>query len=339
MQRLTLVLAMLFSFAAFAQSPQGISYQAVATNTQGEPISNESIAVRFSILQGNPTGPIVYSEDHTTSTDSFGMFNLNIGTGTAGDEFVDGIQSLSWGQSPHFLKVDLDVGASGTYVTLGTQQMMSVPYALYALKSGESTNDQDTDPNNELQTLSIQGDSLLLSNGGAVDLSSLNGAGGQSSTISVECVEMGISPLCGGIGLTSNPTLGPNPDGYTYTLSGAANPNGDYLFNAPHWRKFRISGLPPNYAGKIYIRYNYDYEYNDGQNITSREPVIDDDGSVYVYFTAVGDADCVINGLALEFSSQNQFNFYSNSTSTSRDFEFGYSNGSSLVFTGIVIDF
>ena len=339
MQRLTLILAMLFSFAAFAQSPQGISYQAVATNTQGEPISNESIAVRFSILQGNPTGSIVYSEDHTTSTDSFGMFNLNIGTGTAGDEFVDGIQSLSWGQSPHFLKVDLDVGASGTYVTLGTQQMMSVPYALYALKSGESTNDQDTDPNNEFQTLSIQGDSLLLSNGGGVDLSGIDGVGGQTSTISVECVEMGISPLCGGIGLTSNPTLGPNQDGYTYSLTGATNPNSDYLFNAPHWRKFRISGLPPNYTGKIYIRYQYIYSSNYSQNITSRDPIVDGDGNAYIYISTVSSgATCIMDGLGLEFSTLNWFNFYS-SSGTTRDFEFGYSNGSSLVFTGLVIDF
>jgi hypothetical protein len=41
--------------------------------------------------------------------------------------------SINWGQNYKFLKVELDTTATGnSYIDLGTQQMMSVPYALYA---------------------------------------------------------------------------------------------------------------------------------------------------------------------------------------------------------------
>jgi hypothetical protein len=57
---------------------------------------------------------------------------------------------------------------------MGTSQLMSVPYALYA-KTAESVtndavNDADADPNNELQAVSFSNDTLYLSSGGQVYL-------------------------------------------------------------------------------------------------------------------------------------------------------------------------
>jgi hypothetical protein len=53
---------------------------------------------------------------------------------------------------------------------MGTSQIMSVPYALYAAKAGASLNDQDTSASNEIQTLSVNGNNLTLSDGNTVIL-------------------------------------------------------------------------------------------------------------------------------------------------------------------------
>ena len=81
MKRILTLLVCAVALSAHAQSPQGISYQAVATDQQGAPLENQAIAVKFSILQGAPTGSAAYIEIHNTSTDSYGMFNLNLGMG------------------------------------------------------------------------------------------------------------------------------------------------------------------------------------------------------------------------------------------------------------------
>jgi hypothetical protein len=44
--------------------------------------------------------------------------------------------NINWGLNSKFLKIELDTtGTGNSYLDLGTQQMMSVPYSLY---SGES---------------------------------------------------------------------------------------------------------------------------------------------------------------------------------------------------------
>ena len=73
--------------------PEGINYQAVAIDTDGnetpgvdvsnQPISEEEIFVRFSIIESSPTGNLVYREYHNVTTDEFGLFNTVIGQGTA----------------------------------------------------------------------------------------------------------------------------------------------------------------------------------------------------------------------------------------------------------------
>ena len=94
-----------------------------------------------------------------------GMFNLNLSMGIheGGTAFIGG----SGGDWPHFLKLNPDIG-DGALRDMGTQQMMSVPYALYAEQAGNAGDDQDQD----LQTNSkrclfqatpkpVRGDSVL----------------------------------------------------------------------------------------------------------------------------------------------------------------------------------
>lgn len=113
----------------FSQAPQGISYQTIVRDNSGEVISNQNVSFRFSVLQGSASGNAVYTETHNLSTNSLGLVNLFIGDGNA---IIGTFSAIDWANGPFFLEVDLDPSGGSNYITMGTQQMMSVPYALYA---------------------------------------------------------------------------------------------------------------------------------------------------------------------------------------------------------------
>jgi hypothetical protein len=127
----------------FAQVPQGIPYQAAARNANGQVMANTPVLVRFSIIDSISTGTVLYQETHTVTTNAMGLFSTNIGLGTPVSGTFSGI---NWGQNFKFMKVELDVTALGNnYVNMGTQQMMSVPYALF---SGSSNTVQSSGGSN-----------------------------------------------------------------------------------------------------------------------------------------------------------------------------------------------
>ena len=74
------------------------------------------------------------------------------------------------------MEVELDPAGGSSFTSLGTSQLLSVPYALYAENSAnDSVIDADADPTNEFQSLSRNGDTILLSNGGFVILPAASG--------------------------------------------------------------------------------------------------------------------------------------------------------------------
>jgi uncharacterized protein (TIGR02145 family) len=116
-----------------AQAPQGFTYQGVATDNNGFELQNQSISIQASILSSSATGTTVWQETHTTTTDTFGLFNVTIGEGTSTNSGSSAtFQEIDWGASSHFMKVEIDVNGGSNYIHVGTSQMMSVPYALYA---------------------------------------------------------------------------------------------------------------------------------------------------------------------------------------------------------------
>ena len=70
-----------FSFALYAQVPQGINYQAVARDASGNPITQRTVSVRITINNGVNPGFPEYQETHLTVTNQFGLFTLKIGLG------------------------------------------------------------------------------------------------------------------------------------------------------------------------------------------------------------------------------------------------------------------
>jgi len=119
-----------------AQVPQGINYQTVVRDNSGIVI-NKTVSLRFTITSGSPTGSIVYSESHSTPTNQFGLINLILGQGTPLVPFLPGsFSNITWGSAAHYLSVEIDPTGGQIFEPMGTQQLMSVPYALYAKSSG-----------------------------------------------------------------------------------------------------------------------------------------------------------------------------------------------------------
>jgi hypothetical protein len=132
----TLFLVLFLTINCFAQSPTKFSYQTVVRNSGGQLLANQIIAIKISILQGNETGAVVYAERHTLITNANGLANLQIGGGS----ILNGnIASINWAQGPYFISTETDPNGGTNYTIASTQQLLSVPYALYAETAGNST--------------------------------------------------------------------------------------------------------------------------------------------------------------------------------------------------------
>ena len=130
MKRLLLIpISIFISMAAMAQAPQGIPYQAAAKTSTGATLVNTTISVRFTIHDSEASGTTLYQETFSPTTNAQGVFSVNVGMGTP----VTGtFNAINWGTNAKFMQVEMDPTGGSSYVDMGTQQMMSVPYALYS---------------------------------------------------------------------------------------------------------------------------------------------------------------------------------------------------------------
>jgi len=117
--------------SVFAQTPESFTYQAIVRDNSGQPLQNTSVTFQFNILQTSASGTIVYSEDQTATTNDFGLVNLQIGQGTVQS---GNFSTIDWGSDTYFLNIKIDQGSG--FVDMGTQQFLSVPYALFAKSAG-----------------------------------------------------------------------------------------------------------------------------------------------------------------------------------------------------------
>ena len=166
MKNLITLLFVVVSISLLAQSPQKFNYQAVVRNADGTVIKNQSVNFRMTIFEGSTTGLIKYQETQAGTTNKYGLISLAIGNGIIS---AGSMASINWGGNDHLLQVEIDPAGGTNFNILSTSQLMSVPYALYALSSGNGSSggsDNDADSTNEIQTVSISNDTVFLSRGG-----------------------------------------------------------------------------------------------------------------------------------------------------------------------------
>ncbi len=131
MKKIYLLLSLLVICVSslFAQAPEKFTYQAVVRNASNQLVINAQVGVRVNILQGSASGDAVYSESHVTSSNANGLITVNIGGGSVLHGSFTGID---WSDGPYFLKTDIDPNGGNEYSITSVQQLLSVPYALYA---------------------------------------------------------------------------------------------------------------------------------------------------------------------------------------------------------------
>ena len=192
MKKVILLIAILlidFGFVA-AQAPQGINYQAVARGTTGLELQLTPLVVRLGIYSDLNATIQVYEESHAVTTNAFGLFNVVIGQGTQISPTA--FNTISWGTGSYFLKVEIDGGTG--FTNMGTTQLLSVPYALFAQNSANGPT-------------GLQGPT------GAI------GATGPVSTVAGPTGPAGINGLNGATGLIG-------PTGAASTVAGPTGPAG-----------------------------------------------------------------------------------------------------------------
>jgi len=132
----TLLIVFAFTVITFSQPPEKMSYQAIVRNASGVLVVNQSVGMRISILQDSETGTAVYVETQTTTTNANGLVTIEIGNGTPA---LGTFAGIDWSTGVYFIKTETDPAGGTAYTIIGTSQILSVPYALYAKSAGNGT--------------------------------------------------------------------------------------------------------------------------------------------------------------------------------------------------------
>jgi len=151
-----------------AQSPEKMSYQALIRDINDDLVTNSPIGMQISILQGSVNGTVVYIEIQNPTSNDNGLVSIEIGGDNVAVIFGD-FASIDWANGPCFVKTEIDPMGGSTYTITGTNQLLSVPYALHA-KTAEiftgSIIEVDGYITNEIQDLQLVGNILTITNNG-----------------------------------------------------------------------------------------------------------------------------------------------------------------------------
>ncbi len=124
-----------FTYQLFTQStPNYINYQAIAKDANGELLNQQSITVKIRLISGSISGANNYEEEHSVTTSAEGLITLHIGGGTpTSNGLLSQFSDISWDTDSYYLNIQINSGNG--FEDLGTQQLVTVPYAFQAKKS------------------------------------------------------------------------------------------------------------------------------------------------------------------------------------------------------------
>jgi hypothetical protein len=151
------LIAALFCSDLSAQSvPSSINYQAVLRDAESmAPLSDAPVYLVAEYLSG-PNGEVLYQEEFSTiQSGRGGLINIPLGSG---NPLVRTFEEISWQDHNVWLRISVDTGSGLTI--LQETPFRTVPYAFYAQRSA---GDEDADPTNEIQSLSLEGAELSIS--------------------------------------------------------------------------------------------------------------------------------------------------------------------------------
>jgi hypothetical protein len=122
-----LSLFILIGLFGMAQQSLSIPYQALVRDANGNPVANQQIGAKITLLQDSIAGPEVFSETHTTITNAFGQMELQIGSVETAV-----FDSIDWSAGKMFIRLEVDLQTGEGFREIGTHQLLAVPFAKYA---------------------------------------------------------------------------------------------------------------------------------------------------------------------------------------------------------------
>lgn len=136
-----LVLLMFSKLNAQTGAPPKINYQGVARDASGIPIT---VPIDLHFIISNNANHTVHDEIQSIiQPNTYGIFNTQIGLVTALSP------TIGWQAGPYTLSVSIKISSTSTFTYVGAQQLVSVPFALYAERAG-----------NALPTTTVNGSTL-----------------------------------------------------------------------------------------------------------------------------------------------------------------------------------
>ena len=119
----------LLSSSLCAQAPRAFRFQVRLENAAGAPLMNRSIRMEV-VIRAGLNGSTVYTEQHSSVSNVFGLVNLQIGRGTpSGPAF----STINWSTGNMHIQLRYDsMGTGTTFSALGQFPLASIPHAYYA---------------------------------------------------------------------------------------------------------------------------------------------------------------------------------------------------------------
>jgi hypothetical protein len=96
--------------------PEGLNYQAIARDADGNIMSDARIGIRIELLKGDAGDEVEYRELHHVRTDANGQFSLVIGHGQIE---VGEFKAIKWEEGNKWLQFSVDIDETGDYELMG----------------------------------------------------------------------------------------------------------------------------------------------------------------------------------------------------------------------------
>lgn len=131
---LLFLIIMVFSLSLKSQNGNsGLFYQTAIRDVSGLLLTNQSVSIQFTVIGNYPAGVIQWQENHTITSNSYGMIKLIIGTGNStGLGNAVSFNEINWLSNNTIVKVGLDFNGGNNFTDFGIVKMNSVPYVYYS---------------------------------------------------------------------------------------------------------------------------------------------------------------------------------------------------------------
>ncbi|MGB4847108.1 MAG: hypothetical protein WBP41_04270, partial [Saprospiraceae bacterium] len=124
--------------------PEGMRYQAIARDIDGNIRSKEALIVKAELVVLDTEDEVVYSEIQNTTSGEFGLLNITIGEGKS---IIGSFSKIPWSKQL-WVRISIKNADNDDYQLVTTSKLYSVPYAFYAASAGsliDSTPGDDGD--------------------------------------------------------------------------------------------------------------------------------------------------------------------------------------------------